>query len=57
MSINVQANRGSVSSVSVLRDVDGFPKLNKESAIKFWPMLSVKDRKFLKEKFNINLEI
>ena len=53
----VNAQQGRVKAIAVARDVDGNPKLGKEAAVKFWPMLKKEDRVFLNHKFSLNLEI
>lgn len=55
--MKVSAQLGSVKGLSISRDAKGFPKLGKEAAIKYWPMLNSSDRAFLKQKYSLNLEV
>ena len=55
--MKLDAQQASASGIAMARDVNGFPKLNKEAAIKFWPMLDIDDKEFLKEKYSLDLEI
>jgi len=55
--MQVGSQKSNIKGIAVARDVDGFPKLGKDAAVKFWPMLNAKDREYLKEKYSLNLEI
>ena len=55
--MHVTSKKGNVKGAAMSRTAEGFPKLREEAAIKFWPMLDADDRKFLKEKYSLNLEI
>ena len=52
-----KAQPAGVTGVAVAQDADGFPKLSEKEAVLYWPMLNGEDRKYLKEKFSLDLEI
>jgi hypothetical protein len=54
---NFQARQSGVRGVAVATDSDGNPKLSREATIKFWKMLGKQDRRYLKNKYSLDLEV
>ena len=52
-----KAQQAGVKSLAMARTADGFPKLNEKESVLYWPMLDAEDRKYLKQKYSLDLEI
>jgi hypothetical protein len=55
--MEVTAKQGKITGIALSYDADGNPKLNEEQSIKFWNILNNKDKLYLKEKYNLELEV